>query len=41
MYEWKNSGKKTPIRQAHYSDIAGAVGAAGFAMNRTLQGQLL
>ena len=41
VYEWKNSGKKTPIQQAFYSDIAGAVGAAGFAMYRVLQGQLL
>ncbi len=41
VYEWKNTGKKTPIQQAFYSDFAGAVGAAGFAMNRTLQGQFI
>jgi glucokinase len=40
VYEWKNSGKKTPIQQAFYSNTAGAVGAAGFAMKRVLQGQL-
>jgi glucokinase len=39
VYEWKNAGKRTPIRQACYCDLAGAVGAAGFAMNRVLLGQ--
>lgn len=32
VYEWKNTGKSTPIQQACYSDMAGAVGAAGFAL---------
>jgi glucokinase len=35
IYEWKNTGKTTPVRQAHYSDIAGAVGAAGFALQKS------
>jgi glucokinase len=35
VYEWKNAGKSTPIRQAHHSDISGAVGAAGFALTNT------
>jgi len=34
VYEWKNSGRKTPILQAFYSDMAGAVGAAGFALSK-------
>ncbi|MGK6351499.1 ROK family protein [Parapedobacter sp. DT-150] len=34
VYEWKNSGKTPPVLQAHYSDMAGAVGAAGFALAR-------
>ena len=34
VYEWKNTGKKTPIKQARYGDMAGAVGAAGFAFDR-------
>lgn len=37
VYEWKNAGKSTPIRQACYSDISGAVGAAGFALTRKLE----
>jgi glucokinase len=41
VYEWKFAGKRTPIRQACYSDIAGAVGAAGFATNKALCTQLL
>jgi glucokinase len=34
IYEWKNIGKKTPIQQARYGDMAGAVGAAGFAFDK-------
>jgi len=34
VYEWKNTGKKTPIKQARYGDMAGAVGAAGFAFDK-------
>lgn len=40
VYEWKNAGKKTPVRQAAFSDMAGAVGAAGFALNKMLSKQL-
>lgn len=34
VYEWKNTGKKTPIKQAGYGEMAGAVGAAGFAFDK-------
>ncbi|WP_316814398.1 ROK family protein [Pedobacter heparinus] len=34
VYEWKSVGKKCPILQANYSDLAGAVGAAGFALTK-------
>lgn len=32
VYEWKGTGRKTPVQQACYGDKAGAVGAAGFAL---------
>jgi glucokinase len=32
-YEWQPGGKKTLIRLAEYSDLAGAMGAAGFAQS--------
>lgn len=35
LYEWKNTGKTTPVRQAQYSDLAGAVGAAAFALQKS------
>lgn len=31
-YEWRPDGKPTPIVQAHHGDMAGAIGAAAFAM---------
>lgn len=34
VYEWKNVGKKSPVQHAHFSDLAGAVGAAGFALTK-------
>jgi glucokinase len=34
VYEWKNTGKKTPVKQAGYGEMAGAVGAAGFAFDK-------
>lgn len=34
VYEWKNVGKKCPVRNAYYHDLAGAVGAAGFALTK-------
>jgi glucokinase len=36
IYEWRPAGKKTPILQAHFGDIAGAIGAASFAMSNEL-----
>jgi glucokinase len=33
-FEWKNTGKSTPVQQARYGHMAGAVGAAGFALSR-------
>lgn len=36
LYEWRPGGKQTPIVQAHFGDMAGAIGAAGFALTRTL-----
>lgn len=34
IYEWKNTGKKTLIKQVGYGEMAGAVGAAGFAFDK-------
>lgn len=34
-FEWRPGGKQTPIEFAHFSDNAGAVGAAGFALSKT------
>jgi glucokinase len=34
LYEWRPGGKQTPIVQAHFGDMAGAIGAAGFALSR-------
>jgi glucokinase len=34
LHEWRPGGKQTPIRFAHFSDGAGAVGAAGFALSK-------
>jgi glucokinase len=34
IYEWRPGGKSTPIRQAHFGDMAGAIGAAGFALKK-------
>jgi glucokinase len=34
LYEWRPGGKQTPIRFAHFSDTAGAVGAASFALSK-------
>jgi glucokinase len=34
VYAWKGVGKQTPIQQAHHSDLAGAIGAAGFALQK-------
>ena len=34
LYEWRPGGKKTMIELAHFSDLAGAIGAAGFALSK-------
>jgi glucokinase len=33
-YEWRPGGKQTEIAQAHFGDMAGAIGAAGFALKK-------
>jgi glucokinase len=35
LYEWRPGGKKTDLRLAKFSDLAGAIGAAGFALSKT------
>lgn len=35
QYEWRPGGKQTPVKFAHFSDRAGAIGAAGFAFSKT------
>lgn len=32
VYEWRPGGKSTPLVQANFGDMAGAIGAAGFAI---------
>jgi glucokinase len=34
LYEWRPGGKKTNLKLAHFSDLAGAIGAAGFALSK-------
>jgi glucokinase len=34
IFEWRAGGKQTPIVQAHFGDMAGAMGAAGFAIQQ-------
>lgn len=34
LYEWRPGGKKTVVKLAHFSDLAGAIGAAGFALSK-------
>lgn len=36
LYEWQPGGKKTALKLAKFSDMAGAIGAAGFALQRTM-----
>jgi glucokinase len=31
-YEWRNGGNRALLLKAHFGDMAGAIGAAGFAM---------
>lgn len=35
LYEWRPGGKKTSVKPAQFSDLAGAIGAAGFALSKT------
>lgn len=35
LYEWRPTGKATPLKPAQFSDMAGAIGAAGFALTKT------
>jgi glucokinase len=35
LYEWRPGGKKTTLKLAKFSDLAGAIGAAGFALSKT------
>lgn len=34
LYEWRPGGKRTPVKLAQFSDMAGAIGAAGFALSK-------
>jgi glucokinase len=34
LYEWRPGGKKTSLKLAQFSDLAGAIGAAGFALSQ-------
>lgn len=36
QYEWQPGGSKTPIVKAQYGDMAGAIGAAAFALQKQL-----
>jgi len=35
LYEWRPGGKKTQLKLAKFSDLAGAMGAAGFALSKS------
>ncbi len=35
LYEWRPGNKKTPVKLAQFSDLAGAIGAAGFALSKS------
>ena len=39
LYEWRPGGKKTALKLAQFSDLAGAIGAAAFALSKTTQTQ--
>ncbi|WP_247233204.1 ROK family protein [Telluribacter sp. SYSU D00476] len=34
IYEWRPGGKQTPVVQAQFGDMAGAIGAASFALRK-------
>ncbi len=35
LYEWRPGNKKTPMKLAQFSDLAGAIGAAGFSLSKS------
>ncbi len=35
FYEWRPGGKQTPLKYAQFADMAGALGAAAFALSKT------
>jgi len=35
LYEWRPGGKRTVVKLAQFSDLAGAIGAAGFALTKS------
>lgn len=35
LYEWRPGGKQTPLKLAQFADMAGALGAAAFALSKT------
>lgn len=35
LYEWRPGDKKTPVKLAQFSDLAGAIGAAGFSLSKS------
>jgi glucokinase len=35
LYEWRPGGKKTTLKKAQFSDLAGAIGAAAFALMKS------
>jgi glucokinase len=35
QFEWRPGGKQIPVKLAQFSDLAGALGAAGFALSKT------
>jgi glucokinase len=36
LYEWRPGGRATPIKLAQFGDMAGAIGAASFAIQNEL-----
>lgn len=36
LYEWRPGGRATPVKIAHFGDMAGAIGAASFAIQSEL-----
>lgn len=36
MHEWRPGGRSTPVKLAHFGDMAGAIGAASFAIQHSV-----